>query len=61
MMLSESDSKYVRGESQRRTFDIENISEPLFNYLSGISSKPHPKIDPKIDPKFLSEIILFKK
>ena len=34
MMLSESDSKYVKGESQRRTFVIENLSEtssePLF-------------------------------
>ena len=27
MMLSESDSKYVRGESRRRTFVIENPSE----------------------------------
>ena len=27
MMLSESDSKYVKGESLRRTFVIENLSE----------------------------------
>ena len=36
MMLSESDSKYVRGFSQRRTFVIENSSENL-------SEKPSAK------------------
>ena len=39
MMLSKSDSKYVRGRSWRRTFVIENSSENLSELLNDNSSE----------------------
>ena len=38
MMLSESDSKYVRGYSRRRTFVIKNLSEKLPETATATSS-----------------------
>ena len=51
MMLSESDTKYVRGWSWRRTFVIENLSEKSSKTSSENTSETSSKILPEILPE----------
>ena len=51
MMLSESDTKYVRGWSWRRTFVIENLSETSSKTSSENTSETSSKILPEILPE----------